>query len=566
MCRTVPSFTSTINYLIMQHTLNGYIETAIKNYWENESLCNMHGATYQYKDVARKIAKLHLLFEHIGLRRGDKVAICGRNSSQWAVTILATLTYGAVGVPILNDFKPDTIHHLVNDSDAKLLFTTGTQWHNLDGDHMPALKGIIRLHDFSILLSRSKKLDEARANLNLYFGEKYPERFTPDDVRYFRPDPDTLALINYTSGSSGFSKGVMLSYRNLWSNIQFSIDGLTFLKPGDGLVCMLPLAHMYGLAFEMLHPFVKGCHIHFLSRTPSPRVIMEAFATVRPKLIITVPLILEKIIRTKVFPLLDKPLMKILLHVPLVDDKLLKKIHDRLIDTFGGQLQEVIIGGAALNKDVELFLRRIKFPFTVGYGMTECAPLVAYSPWDRQRPGSCGMLVPRMEARVLSDDPATTPGVLMLRGDNVMLGYYKNPEATAEALSDGWLNTGDICNIDADGYIYIRGRDKNMILGPSGQNIYPEEIEQKLNNMPYVAESLIVDDGDGKLAALVYPDIESATSQGIRLDSLEAMMADNITALNKELPAYSQVKRLKVYHEEFEKTPKRSIKRFMYQK
>lgn len=551
-----------------QTTLNGYIAQSIKSNWELEALSDMHGANLLYKDVARRVAKLHILLSHAGIKPGDKVAICGRNSAQWAVAAIALLTYGAVAVPILNDFKPDTIHHLVNNSDARLLFTTATQWNNLDPAHMPALIGVVRLHDFSLLLSRTKRLTDARAKLNLLFGEKYPERFSREDVRYFEPKDDRqMALINYTSGSSGMSKGVELSYRNLWSNIQFCIDGLTFLLPGDGMVCMLPLAHMYGFVVEMLHPFVKGCHVHFLSRTPSPRVIMEAFASVHPKLVVTVPLVLEKIVKTRIFPRLEKPLVRFLLHLPFVEEKILNKIHAQLIAAFGGELREVIIGGAALNKDVERFLRAIKFPFTVGYGMTECAPLVAYAPWNEQRPGSCGRLAPRMEARIKSDDAATIPGNLQVRGDNVMLGYYKNPEATKEAFTaDGWLDTGDVCTIDKDGFIYIRGRDKNMILGPSGQNIYPEEIEQKLNNLPFVAESLIVDDGDGKLAALVYPNLEEATGAGLDEAALKAQMEQNIKTLNGELPAYSQVKRLKIYHEEFEKTPKRSIKRFLYQK
>lgn len=426
---------------------------------------------------------------------------------------------------------------------------------------------VVRLADFSLLHSRSKKLTYARANLNRLFGERYPERFTPDALKVYEPtNPDEVAIINYTSGSSGFSKGVMISYRNLWSNIQFSIDGLTFLHPGDGMVCMLPLAHMYGLVFEMLHTFVKGCHLHFLTRTPSPRIIMEAFASVRPKLVITVPLILEKIIRTRVFPQLDKPLMKLLLHLPVIDRKVLAKVREKIINVFGGNLREVIIGGAALNKDVESFLRRISFPVTVGYGMTECAPLVTYAPWDRQRPGSCGRLADRMQARVRSSDPGRIPGTLEVKGDNVMLGYYKNPKATAEAFTkDGWLDTGDICTMDADGYLYIRGRDKNMILGPSGQNIYPEEIEQRLNNMPYVGESLIIDDGDGKLAALIHPDLEAMAAAHLGAAQATSLMQQNVDTLNADLPAYSRIHRLKVMHEEFEKTPKRSIKRYLYQ-
>ena len=430
---------------------------------------------------------------------------------------------------------------------------------------MPALEGVLLISDFSLLMSRSEPLNEARANLNLFFGEAYPERFTVDDVEVCVTKPDDVALINYTSGSTGFSKGVMVTFGNLWSNIEYTIDHLDFLSPGDGIVSMLPLAHMYGLVVEMLHPFVKGCHVTFLTRIPSPRIIMEAFATVHPKLIVAVPLILEKIIRTKVFPLLEKPYMKFLLHVPFVDDRLLGKIKDRLTDTFGGNLQEIVIGGAALNKEVETFLRRIGFPFTVGYGMTECAPLISYAPHEESRPGSCGRLVDRMEIKVDSPDPENVPGIIWVRGANVMKGYFKNSEATAEAFGeDGWMSTGDIGCVDSDNFIYLRGRDKNMILGPSGQNIYPEEIEQKLNNMPYVGESIILEDS-GKLFALVYPDMDNVMNRNLTTADVERIMAENLVQLNKELPAYSQVARIEIKSEEFEKTPKRSIKRYLYQ-
>ncbi len=548
----------------MNKSLNKYIEESIRNNWERLALTDFNGSSFQYRDIARKVAKLHVLYEHTGVKPGDKIAICGRNSAQWAIAFIATITYGAVAVPILHEFKADNIHHLVNHSEAKLFFVDAAIWENLNPDSISALEGALLINDFSILLSRSETLTAARAHLNEYFGKKYPERFLPEDVVYYKEDPDELALINYTSGSTGFSKGVMLTYRNLWSNVQYIIDWLTFLNPGDGLVCMLPMAHMYGLCVELLQPIVKGCHVHFLTRIPSPKVIMDAFATVKPKLIVAVPLILEKIIKTKVFPLLEKPVMNILLHIPFVDDRLLAKIKDKLNETFGGNLVEIIIGGAALNGEVEAFLRRIGFPYTVGYGMTECAPLIAYAQWDVARQGSCGKLVDRMEMRIDSPDPENVPGVLFVKGENVMRGYYKNQEATDAVLRDGWLNTGDICQVDADGYIYIRGRDKNMILGPSGQNIYPEEIEQKLNNMPYVCESIVIDE-DTSLVALVYPDIENATRQGISMKELETMMQDNVNQLNKELPAYSQIKKVKVHHEEFEKTPKRSIKRYLYQ-
>ncbi len=547
-----------------EKSINKYIENSIRENWEKLSLSDLDGVSYQYKDVARKIAKLHVLYEHIGLKSGDKVALCGKNSAQWSVAFLATITYGAVVVPILHEFKADNIHHLVNHSEAKIFFTDATIWENLDATIMSNLEGVLLINDFSLLFSRSNKLTEARNHLNEYFGKKYPERFKPEDVIYYQENAEELALINYTSGSTGFSKGVMLSYKNIWSNIQFTIDKLDFLVAGDGMVCMLPLAHMYGLMVEMLHPFVKGCHIYFLTRVPSPKIIMDAFAKVRPKLIVTVPLIIEKIIKAKVFPLLEKPLMKILLKVPFVDDHLLSKIKDKITETFGGNLHQLIIGGAALNKDVEAFLRKIEFPYTVGYGMTECAPLIAYAPWDIQKATSCGIIVDRMVARIDSIDQENIPGVLWVKGDNVMQGYYKNPEATNAVFDDGWMNTGDICTIDADGFVYIKGRDKNMILGPSGQNIYPEEIEQRLNNMPYVCESIVIDE-DSKLVALIYPDIDNATKQGINMSSLEKMMQENIDLLNKDLPAYSQIRKFKIHHEEFEKTPKRSIKRYLYQ-
>ena len=546
------------------NSLVPYIRQAIRDNWEELALTDFKGQSFQYRDVARKIAKLHLLYENAGLKKGDKIALCGKNCSQWAIAFLATITYGAVAVPILHDFKADTIHHLVNHCDAKLFFADSSTWENLDPETMKSIQGAILINDYSLLFSRNQKLTKARENLNKLFGEKYPERFTPENVDYPDDNLNDLAIINYTSGSTGFSKGVMISYLNLWSNIRFYVERLTFLKAGDGMVSMLPLAHMFGLMIELMNSFVRGCHVYFLTRTPSPKIIMEAFAQVRPKLIVSVPLIIEKIVKTRIFPLLEKPWMKLLTHIPMVDDKLYGKIKDQLEQTFGGQLNQLIIGGAGLNKDVETFLRRIKFPFTVGYGMTECAPLISYMEWDKQRPGSCGKIVERMQIKVDSANPAETPGVLWVKGDNVMQGYYKNPDATKAAFKDGWMNTGDICNVDEDGYIYIRGRDKNMILGPSGQNIYPEEIEQLLNNMPYVAESLVVDK-DGKLVALIHPDIETASHQGISMTELQDIMKQNIDKLNPELPDYSKIKDYKIFEEEFEKTPKRSIKRYLYQ-
>ena len=541
-----------------------YIQSSIRDNWERLALTDFNGVSYQYRDIARKVAKLHLLYAHVRIKPGDKIAICGKNSSQWAVAFIATVTYGAVAVPILHEFKSDTVHHLVVHSGARLLFTDDSIWENLDPDSMSALDGIIRLGDFSLIHERNSRLREARPGRIVSPGKKYPERFTSEDVIYHKVKDSDVALINYTSGSTGMSKGVMLTYGNLWSNIQFCVDGLTFLEPGDGIVCMLPLAHMYGLVVELLHPFVKGCHVHFLTRVPSPRVILDAFAAVRPKLIVTVPLIIEKIVKTKVFPLLDKPYMKVLMKVPFVDDKLLSKIRHGLLDVFGGNVHEIIVGGAALNKDVEQFLRRIDFPYTVGYGMTECGPLISYCSWKSQRAQSCGRVVDRMECRIESSDPKNVPGELWVKGANVMKGYYKNTDATKAVMKDGWMNTGDLCTIDDDGYIYIRGRNKNMILGPSGQNIYPEEIEQKLNNIPYVAESIVIED-KGKLTALIYPDMEAATKAGIAMGHIDTEMKENIAALNKDLPAYSQISNFKIHYQEFEKTPKRSIKRYLYQ-
>lgn len=549
---------------MMEENLNLYIQNSIRKNWEELSLTDFNGVSFQYRDIARKIAKLHILFEKSGIIKGDRIAICGKNSSQWAVALFATLTYGAVAVPILHEFKSDNIHHLVNHCEAKLFFVDLSIWENLNADSMPNLVGALLISDYSILVSHNPQLNEARETLNELFGKKYPERFTKNDVIYYMPKRDELALINYTSGSTGFSKGVMLPYRSLTSNIKFCIENLGFLKPGDPIISMLPMAHMYGLSVELLHPFVKGCHVYFLTRVPSPKVIMDAFAMVKPKLIITVPLIIEKIIKTRVFPLLEKPLMKLLLKVPFVDDHLLNRVKAKLTETFGGNLQELIIGGAAINKDVENFLRKIGFPATVGYGMTECGPLICYAPWNENRVGSCGKTVDRMKLAIKSEDPTSIPGELWVKGDNTMLGYYKNAQATNDAFKDGWLNTGDLCIMDEDGFVYILGRSKSLILGPSGQNIYPEEIEQQINNMPYVNESIVIEE-EGKLVALIYPDIENGQIQGLSFDDLDRLMNENIVALNKDLPAYSKISRVKTFQEEFEKTPKRSIKRYLYQ-
>lgn len=547
-----------------QNTAIAYIAQALRENWGTPALSDFRGSSYRYCDVARKIAKLHIAFGEAGIAPGDKIAFCGKNCAQWVTGVLAAVTYGAVAVPILHDFMPDTVAHLVDDSDSRLLFADRNVWEKIDAADVPKLLGVVLIEDFSLLMSRSEKLTYARENFNRIFGERYPDRFNADMVAYPDIDLDALAIINYTAGSTGFSKGVMLTHRNIWSNMQFSIDGLSFLKPGDGFVSILPQAHMFGLLVETLHPFIKGCHIYYLGRTPSPAILLDAFATVRPKLIVAVPLIIEKIVKTRVFPVLNRPMMKVLLHLPFIGKKVLAKVRAQLMEAFGGRMQQFIVGGAAVSADVEAFLRKIRFPFTVGYGMTECGPLIGYAPWEEQRPGSCGRFVDRMEGRVDSDDPVHTPGVLFVRGQNVMKGYYHNPVATDEVLdADRWMNTGDICTIDADGFIYIRGRSKNMILGPSGQNIYPEEIEQKLNNLPLVEECLVIDDG-GRLTALIHPDYEAAKKEGVDDVGIDSTMKKNIAELNRMIPSFCQIKAWRIMKEEFEKTPKRSIKRYLY--
>ncbi len=541
-----------------------YIEESIKNNWDKPSLTDFKGATSSYKDVARKIEKLHILFEHSGIQQGDKIALCSRNMASWGIAFLATLTYGAVAVPILNEFKPDNIHHIVNHSEAKLLFAGDMVWENLDENAMPQIEGILRMEDFSLRHSNKTSLTQARERLNELFGKKYPERFTVDDVKYTYDNPDDLALINYTSGTTSSSKGVMLPYRSLWTNLKFGIETLGF-NPKEQIVCMLPMAHMYGLAFEFIYQFVNGTHIHFLSRTPSPKIIADAFAEVKPDLIITVPLVIEKIIRKKIFPTIEKPHMKLLMNIPIINDKIKDTIRQKVIDALGGKFKELIIGGAALNKEVENFLRSIHFPYTVGYGMTECGPLLSYDNWQTFRQGSCGKAVNRVKLKIDSEDPQHIVGEILAKGDCVMKGYYKNPEATAAAIdNDGWLHTGDLGIIDTDGYLFIKGRSKNMLLGPNGQNIYPEEIEDKLNNMMYVSESIVIEQ-DGKLIALVYPDFDSVQSDHISDAELPEKMETIRKELNQSLPAYSQLYKIKIYNEEFEKTPKRSIKRYLYQ-
>lgn len=543
------------------------VEEIIRKQWEHLALTDFYGMELQYKDVARKIAKLHLLFEHAGIHPGDKIAICGKNSAQWTVAFFSVMAYGAVVVPLLHEFKPDNLHHLLTHSDARLFFVDDSVYENLDPSNMAALEGVISLKDFSLLHSRSAQLTDARSRLNELFGQKYPERFTPEDVKYFEvTDAESLALINYTSGSTGFSKGVMLSHKAIWSNI-YAIQCLLpdLPKAGDSMVCLLPMAHMYGLVIEMIHGFIKGAHLFFLTRQPSPKVLLDAFRMAKPRLIITVPLIIEKIIKTKVFPTLDKPMTRLLLKTPVVDKKILEKVRVALMETFGGNLEMMIVGGAALNREVEEFLMRIKFPITVGYGMTECAPLIGYTHHSTFRHGCCGQVVPRMDVKIQSPDPEHIPGEILVKGDNVMLGYYKNPDATkAVKRPDGWMLTGDVGTLDKDNYIYIRGRNKTMILGPSGQNIYPEEIEQKINNMPLVAESLVIDAGEGKLQALIYPDLDEVRKEGLTQEQIRERLQTEIDEVNALLETYSRISSLKVMSEEFEKTPKRSIKRYLY--
>ena len=543
-------------------SFNGYIQKAIIENWNHDALTDYQGVTLQFHDVARKIEKLHILFENAGVVQGDKIAICGRNSAHWAVAFLATLTYGAVAVPILHEFNAEQIHNIVNHSESKLLFVGDFIVKTIKADEMPALEGIINLPDFSLFVSRSQKLDYAREHLNLMFGSKYPRAFRAEHVNYHIDEPEELALINYTSGTTGFSKGVMLPYRALWGNLDFCMRRLP-VKPQDNMLSILPMAHMYGMSIEFLYGFCRGCHLFFLTRLPSPAIIAEAFATVKPAIVIAVPLVVEKIIRKRVFPKIQTNRMRLLLQMPVVSKKVKEKICEQVYKAFGGRAYEVIVGGAALSREVEQFLISINFPITVGYGATECAPLISYSDYKDFVPASCGTSVDHMEARIDSSNPATVPGEILARGTNVMLGYYKNPEATKQALDDeGWYHTGDLGTMSADGHIFILGRIKNMILGPSGQNIYPEEIEDQLNSMPMVSESLVVE-REGRLVALVYPDKDEVVN--FEADELKAVMEQNRTELNQRLPHYSRIAEIQLQKEEFAKTPKKSIKRYLYQ-
>ena len=545
-------------------SFNSYIQNSIVKNWNQDALTDYQGITLQFHDVARKIEKIHILFENSGVQKGDKIAICGRNSAHWAVTFLATLTYGAVAVPILHEFNGEQIQNIVNHSESKLLFIGDFAVKTIDPEMMPALEAIINLPDFSLLISRSEKVTYTREHLNMMFGSKFPKAFRAEHVNYHQDEADELALINYTSGTTGFSKGVMLPYRALWGNVEFIISRLgKRVKPGDNLLSILPMAHMYGMAVEFLFGFCHGCHLFFLTRLPSPAIIAQAFADIKPALIVTVPLIIEKIIRKKVFPKIQDNRMRLLLAMPVVSKKVKERIYQEVYKAFGGRAYEVIVGGAPLSKEVEEFLLSINFPITVGYGTTECAPLISYCDHTIFLGGSCGTPVDRMEVKILSSDPEHIPGEIVTKGCNLMLGYYKNDEATQQAIDeDGYYHTGDLATMARSGHIFIRGRIKNMLLGANGQNIYPEEIEDKLNSMTMVAESVVIQRGD-KLVALVYPDKDEVVS--FTDEELKQIMEQNRQELNEKLPVYSRISTIEIHDEEFAKTPKKSIKRYLYQ-
>ena len=547
-------------------SFNSLIEQSIIKNWELDALTDYKGATLQYRDVARKIEKLHIIFQNSGIDKGDKIAICGRNSSNWAVVFLATLTYGAVAVPILHEFMPDQVHNIVNHSEAKLLFVGDMVAPTIKEEEMPHLEGILFIPDFSVLVSRSEKLTYAREHLNEIFGHKYPKYFRQEHVNYYKEEsPEELLLINYTSGTTGFSKGVMIPARALWSNYDFATGVLgDKVSRGDNIISILPMAHMYGMMFEFLFEFLIGCHIYFLTRIPSPAIIAQAFAEVKPAVIIAVPLVIEKIIRKKVFPKIQNNLMKLLLNMPVVSKKVNQKICEEVKNAFGGRFYEIIVGGAAFNQEIEHFLHKINFPYTVGYGTTECAPIIAYSDYKTFVPGSCGRAVVHMQVEIESSDPQNIPGEIIVKGLNVMLGYYKNEEATKQVLdSNGWYHTGDLGIMDKDGNIFIKGRSKNMLLGSNGQNIYPEEIEDKLNSLALVGESIVLQ-REEKLVALVHPDMEEAESMGFSIDDIQKVMTQNLQTLNEMMPGYSKVSEIILHEEEFEKTPKKSIKRYLY--
>ena len=546
-------------------SVNKLIEKSIKENWDRDALSNYQGATLRYKDLAERIRYLQIAFEQCGLKKGDKVALCSRNQANWGVCFLASMTYGAVPVPILHEFKPENIHYLVNHSEAKVFFVDEVIWEGLSESEMPGLEVIVQMNTLNFIYSRSANCVEVRENLANTFQKLYPSGFTPEDVCYVEDKPDELALINYTSGTSGFSKGVMIPYRALWCNMWFAANvAEPQMNCESEVVAMLPSAHMYGMMFEFLFEMTIGAHVHFLTRTPSPKVIMKAFSEIHPDVIIAVPLIIEKLYKSQIKPVVDRN--KAFMRIPILDQFVLKKIRNAMIDAFGGRFEEVILGGAAFNPEVEKFMRKIHFPFTVGYGMTECAPLITYSKWWRARKGSCGVAIDGCQIRIDSKNPHKEPGEVQVKGDNVFLGYYKNKEATRAAFTnDNWFKTGDIGVIDNDGNLYLRGRSKCMVLGPSGQNIYPEELEAVINNVTYVIESLVVEDKAG-LMALIYPDYHQAEMDGMSGEELEARLTDGLPEINKLLPAYAQIRKLEFLPEDFERTPKKSIKRYLYQR
>lgn len=547
-------------------SFNQYIEDSVIKFWDKDAFTDYKGATLQFHDVARKIEKLHIMFENSGVKRGDKIALCGRNSSHWAVAFLATLTYGAIAVPVQNEFTPEQIHNIVNHSESKLLFVGDVVCTQVNPDMMPALEGIVYLPDFSIVISRSEQLTFAREHLNEIFGKRYPKYFRKEHISYYKEQsPEELAMINYTSGTTGFSKGVMLPYRALWGNIDYVLKCLApNVKPGSNLVSILPMAHMYGLAVEFLFGFINGCHLYFLNRMPSPSLIAEAFAEVKPRLIVAVPLVVEKIIRRKVLAEVQTNRMKLLLNMPVINKKIKQHIRDRIMEAFGGNAYEIIVGGAPLNQGIEEFLNSVGVPVTIGYGTTETAPLITFANYDKYKIASCGPAVEHMEVKVVSPDPANVPGELIARGMNVMLGYYKNEEATNAVLDkDGWFHTGDLATMAPSGHIYIKGRIKNMLLGANGQNVYPEEIEDKLNNMPLVGESIIIQRGT-KLVALVHPEIEDKEAMDFDDDDVKGIMDENLKTLNNQLPPFCKIAAIEIQKEEFQKTAKKSIKRYLY--
>ena len=551
-----------MNYI----SVNKTFEASFKQNWDRPAISNYHGATHHFRDLARKIAKLHIMFEESGLEKGDKVAICSRNQANWVVAFLSAMTYGAVPVPLMHEFKPSNIHHLVNHSESKVLFVDDVIWENIIESEMPALQAIIQVNTLKLMFAANEKITEARARLNELFGKKYPMAFTPDSLNYHEDQAEELAVINYTSGTSGFSKGVRIPYRAIASNLEVGKKALPLINNTSKVVSMLPCAHMYGLMFEVLYELSKGCHVHFLSRLPSPKIILQALAEVKPTVVIAVPLIIEKIYKNKIKPILEKAGIRFAMKVPGLDQLVINKIRNELINAFGGEFYEIIIGGAAFNKEVEAFFKKMGFPFTVGYGMTECAPIITYSDWKTEKLYSCGEIVPNMEMKIDSPDPQNIPGELLVRGANVFLGYYKNPEATNKVLdNDGWLRTGDMGIIDADGSLFLRGRSKCMILGPSGQNIYPEEVEAALDVRPYFVESLVIEDNGG-LTALVYPDFDQGAKDGMDQKALMNYIKSTLPEINKEIPNYARLSKIEVMTEPFERTPKKSIKRYLYQR